>query len=64
MNPYIWKTTCRICGGKGMATSSDMANGYFGGGVAHKNPDICRQRLEQKSIDLKKREENLNQIEK
>lgn len=59
MNPYVWETTCKICGGKGMTTSDDFANGYFGSGFAHKNPNVCRQILESKADDLKKREVKL-----
>ncbi len=55
MNPYVFKTTCNICGGKGMAT----LNGIYSG--VHINPDICRQVLQKKAEQLKKREKELNE---
>lgn len=54
MNPYQFETTCDICGGKGMATGG----GYFYGSV-HKNPNICREILQEKANKLKAKEKLL-----
>lgn len=58
MNPFQFEVCCSICGGPGVATSRGAAAEWLGS-VAHSNPAVCQQYLEQKAAGLAAREQAL-----
>jgi hypothetical protein len=55
MNPYVWETTCDICGGPGVATPRTAAAQWVRGNrVMHSDPDDCRYYLDKQREELEK----------
>lgn len=59
MNPYVIPCTCEVCGCDAMCRPRDAAASWFGGGVRHRDPEVCAANLKYRADQIKRREQEL-----
>ena len=63
MNPHQFPAKCSVCGGEGVATSSDAASEWLGADLAHNDPQVCRIALDQRAREIERQEKKPEKIE-
>jgi len=61
MNPFIYKTTCSVCGGPGVAHARDMGRDWLGTKFAHTDPNQCREYLAEQRRKIEEEKAPANQ---